>query len=444
MSKKLFTIHSALGVSLFTNRKGFTLVELLITMVVFVFVLAAASQVFTGLLTQFKQQSKITETNIEGIVGLEMMRRDIESAGYGLPWNIIGVTDTDADGNFWEHLPNYNEAAAAQAATFNDATFDIDGDGNDGEAPRAVVSGNNMTYAGSNNIFDGSDYLVIKAVNVATSAASSKWTHLRAGNAKRQWATPPGPDDFCTPSHPSCPTIDERVIVLAPADAARQALVVLGSGAWSNTYANTAAFSPGATETRFIYGVDPDTNLRMPFNRADYYILKFDTSGDDIVPARCAPNTGILRKAIVNQGAGTFAGGTLPLIDCVADMQMVLGLDMNANGTIGTYTNGTTAADAPGETESAAIADVTATLNNAALIRQRVREVRVYILAHEGQRDPNFTFSGFTTGSCATCVRVGLSAALGRDFEFSTSGITNWQNYRWKVYSLVVKPNNLR
>ena len=57
--------------SCITNHAGFTLVELLITMVVFVFVIAAASGVFTGLLTQFKQQSKIAETKIEGIVGLE-------------------------------------------------------------------------------------------------------------------------------------------------------------------------------------------------------------------------------------------------------------------------------------------------------------------------------------------------------------------------------------
>ena len=63
------------------KEAGFTLIELLITMVVFVLVIAAGSQIFTGLLTQFKQQSKIAETNIEGTVGLEILKQDIGHAG---------------------------------------------------------------------------------------------------------------------------------------------------------------------------------------------------------------------------------------------------------------------------------------------------------------------------------------------------------------------------
>ena len=73
------------------SEAGFTMVELMVTMVVFVLAIAAASQIFTKLLTQFKQQSKIAETNIEGIVGLDLLRQDIEHAGLGLPWNITGV-----------------------------------------------------------------------------------------------------------------------------------------------------------------------------------------------------------------------------------------------------------------------------------------------------------------------------------------------------------------
>ena len=47
------------------SEAGFTLTELLITMVVFVLAIAAASQMFTDF-NQFKQQSR-TETNIEGL-----------------------------------------------------------------------------------------------------------------------------------------------------------------------------------------------------------------------------------------------------------------------------------------------------------------------------------------------------------------------------------------
>src|SRR4030066_284586 len=138
------------------REAGFTLIELLITMVIFILVIAAGSQVFTGLLTQFKQQSKMAETNIEGIVGLEMLRQDLEHAGYGLPW--------------------YGLVAYSESATdpygFNDSTTTA--------APRAVLSENSATFIGPNSTFDGSDYLVIKAVNVGRNDACNKWTSLKA------------------------------------------------------------------------------------------------------------------------------------------------------------------------------------------------------------------------------------------------------------------------
>lgn len=401
-SRKLPTIYRLVS----ANQKGFTLVELMISMVLFVLVIVASSQIFTALLTQFKQQSKIAETNIEGVIGLEMMRRDIESAGYGLPWAIPAAVA-------------YNEATAAEAAAFNDCS---------GAAPcnppRAVTSGNGMVFISPNDIFNGSDYLVVKAVNVAPSAAAHRWTTLRTGNVKRVWGV--AADDF---------DATDRVIVISPGttDPTRQSLISVG-GAWWTTYNNTNPFAPDATdtETRFIYGIDPDTDLRMPFNRADYYIWRGGTSvADDRVPDRCAFNTGVLRKAVINQSAGTVVGGTLPLLDCVADMQAVFALDNDENGV---FENGV-----GGDAYSNDLAGLTAEQ-----IRRRVKEVRVYVLAHEGQFDSNFTFSGFTAGACATCVRVGLSNAFGRDFEFGASAITNWQNYRWKVYTLVVKPNNLR
>ncbi len=78
------------------SQKGFTLVELMVTMVIFLIVIVMAGNVFSILLGNFKQQSRMTESNIEGNVGLQMLRRDIEQAGYGLPWNLNGATYTEA------------------------------------------------------------------------------------------------------------------------------------------------------------------------------------------------------------------------------------------------------------------------------------------------------------------------------------------------------------
>jgi prepilin-type N-terminal cleavage/methylation domain-containing protein len=409
------------------REDGFSLVELMITMVVFVFVIAAASQVFTGLLTQFKQQSKIAETNIEGIVGLEILRRDIEHAGYGLPWNVTGAN--------WSDLPNYIEAESI-SCTPNTNDFD-DAPNN---APKAILSRNNASFSGcgANSIFNGSDYLVIKAVNITRSDTTQRWTRLRSGNEKRNGLSGDNFDDT------------DRVIVISPGstDANGMALVAYSSGGttyWHTTYDATSNFAPAdETETRVIYGLDPlDTTgepytRRMPFNRADYYIWRNSTStATDEVPDRCAPNTGVLIKAVIRQKNGQREN-PLPLLDCVADMQVVFGLDTDAtpDNVINCYVNN--------------LADSLATVD-AENIRNRIKEVRVYILAHEGQIDRAFTF---TPPIPASSIRVGESSAvlpggsctgvtvLGRDFDLS--GITNWQNYRWKVYTLVVKPNNLR
>ena len=397
------------------RESGFTLIELLITMVIFILVIAAGSQIFTGILTQFKQQSKIAETNIEGIVGLEILRQDLEQAGYGLPWNITGIVDADSDGNFWEHLAGYSEAVSTGSpdpANFNDATRDIDGDANDGEVPRAILGDNNTGL-------NGSDYLVIKSINVARNVTSQKWTHLRFGNVLTAWT----PDCENVNKNQNCTTNNTvRVIVLSPGstNANSRSLVVSATGAFFTQYNNTAGFVPlEAVETHIVYGADTSTDLIMPFNRADYYIRSTN------VPQRCAPNSGILEKVVLNQADGRLTN-FMPLLDCVADMQVIYRVDNNNDGTIDNTTDD--------------IATLTDTNGNGVIeaqeIREQIREVRVYILAHEGQYDSNYTYPNqvITVGEFGMGSNVDLAATIG----------TNWQNYRWKTHTIVVNPNNLR
>lgn len=389
------------------REAGFTLIELLITMVIFVIVIAAGSQIFTGLLVQFKQQSKAAETNIEGIVGLEILRQDIEHAGYGLPWVIpAGVT--------------YQEATTAPASTYNDAS----------NPPRALISGNNV---GTN----GSDYLVVKAVNVGENTACQKWTILK----ESPFTSPYNPRVW-SPTSENLDYSGENpyVTLLSTGTTSSSGRVLINNGATFSTRFSTITSSPWPPPTtdplRIVYGIDPDTNPWMPFNRADYYISIPAAN----MPQQCASNTGILYKNVLRHSDGAVAPlNQRPLIDCVANMQVIYGMDTNNDSAVNCYTNN--------------LADVLGTFD-ALNVRNQVKEVRVYILAHEGQRDVNYTFTNFTAGACATCVRVGESSAslpfgsctgesvLGLDFDLIT--IPNWQNYRWKVYTLVVKPNNIR
>lgn len=410
------------------REAGFTLVELLITMVVFLLVIAAASQVFTGLLTQFKQQSKIAETNIEGIIGLEILRRDIEHAGYGLPWNVTGVADSDGDGNLWDELANYDEAASIgctpNTADFNDASTITPG------APRAILSRNNASFSGcgANSIFNGSDYLVIKAANVARSDASQRWTYLRVDGLKT-W-TPDRENVNRTDTGDT--NNNARVIVISPGSTTANArsLVAGTGGIFFTMYGNVnaAPWQPtDTTDTRLVYGVDPDTNLRMPFNRADYWVHRETTNpATDEVPDRCAPNTGVLRKAVISQNNG-WRMAPLPLLDCVADMQVNFWLDTDGDGNI----NWPPSDDISGLT--------------AQQIRDQLKEIRVYIVAHEGQRDMNYDFSMNNTREALSSLEVlgGNSRTITFVNLKNQIGDPDYKYYRWKVYTLVAKPNNL-
>ena len=160
------------------------------------------------------------------------------------------------------------------------------------------------------------------------------------------------------------------------------------------------------------YGVSGSA-LRMPFNRADYYVRTRSSDNPN-----CAPGTGTLVKATVNHGDGGLT--EMPLITCVANMQVTFRLDTNADRIIDTDP-----------------VDSISTLTPIA-IKQQVKEVRVYILAHEGPRD-----NGYQHPVANRTVYVGDTGA-GQSIDLQTVvGDTTWQNYRWKMYSFVVKPRSL-
>ena len=377
------------------RQHGFTMVELLITMVIFVLTIAAASSIFVPLLTQFKQQSKIAETSIEGIVGIDILRRDIEQAGFGLPWNIPAAV-------------TYNEGSATVTPGFSFTTSNVlIDDSAANNPPRALASVNNTISP---------DYFVVKATSVPIHNAAIKWTHVTH--------TAAGTDEVKVWGSPVEDLVDDtdRVIALIPSRGSNpqsQRILVHNAGAFSalfNAASFPAAFAPASSgDLHLIYGVNPSFDLRMPFNRGDYYVR---TTGATI-PPRCAPGTGILMKSLIVHGnmagyAPGDRGPETPLIDCVADMQVIFQLDTDRDGAI----NGP-ADDISGLT--------------ALEVREQVREVRVYILTHEGQKDITYTYPD-------NMVTVGEFGS-GRTVDLST--ITDWENYRWKIYRLVVQPNNL-
>ena len=354
------------------NRRNaaFTLVELMIAMAIVMVVLYAAINFFIVSVRQYKVQTKITETNVEGILGLELFRQDLESLGYGLPWNNL-------------NLVGYSERTSGSAAllALNDSPT---------TAPRAVLSVDGATFTVNN-----SDYLVIKSARVGMSDAAGKWTTLTQANVKRMWS--PAGENLGN---------NDYVIVLAlgSTDADRRSLVT--SGTFYSQFNNTAGFVPVEPySANIVYGIDNGIPVR-PFNRAEYYI------DNTAVPQRCAPNTGVLVKAVVAHDASGTTPTLLPLLDCVADLQLVYGLDNNADGVVDNWTD---------------TLDTLGTPHTAADIRAQLAEVHVHILAQEGQRDDSYTYP-------ATTILVG-SKGFVNNFDVSA-----YRNYRWKFYNIVVRP----
>ena len=69
------------------KEKGLSIVELIITIFIVLLVLSGAYFTYTNLLKGFKKETISIETEMEKLVGSEILRLDIEHAGYGVGMN---------------------------------------------------------------------------------------------------------------------------------------------------------------------------------------------------------------------------------------------------------------------------------------------------------------------------------------------------------------------
>jgi prepilin-type N-terminal cleavage/methylation domain-containing protein len=372
-------------------NRGYSLVELIVVLLIFSITLLLITFSFNRILASSGQISKGAETDIGGLIGLELFRGDLELAGLGLPWSLPGVEYQEAPDalNLVSGCPDGCPRAAARL--FNDAGSP----GTPGNPPRAYVVGEGVGL-------NGSDYLVLKGTSLGMSLTARSWSYLNYSST--------GP--LIKPARSEIellPGQGDRVIVLRPGmaqDKPTRALVT-EAGKFSLVFdlPLPAAFRPEqAADTLLVYGIAPAdaAPLNFPFNRADYFI-----SRPKDISANCAPGTGTLYKATINQNGSTTR---YPLLDCVADLQSAV------------YLNGW-----PPEKPV-----------NAEVLRGYLKEVRVYLLAQQGRRDPGFSYP-VNDPSAALVVggRPWSAAELAQSFG------AQWRNYRWKIYSIVVQPKNL-
>ncbi|ACM21417.1 type IV pilus minor pilin PilW [Geotalea daltonii FRC-32] len=391
------------------NKKGYTLVELLVVMAIFITVIMISSSAFEKITQTAGQQSRSVETQIEGQVGLNLMRFDIEHAGYGLPWSFrspLTYPEVDVTAGFL--------ADGIDSNSFNDMVS-LGPD----KIPKAIASATSTTT--------GIDYLVVKSTMASINATSKKWSFVNysvnesggiATNESyiKQWSTLS--DNFVN---------GENVVTLINITNQKAGTIdrqLANDGAafyysYAGLFPATDAYKPVTPSQIFtVYGID-DKPLRMPYNRADFYVNRPSN-----VPSSCNPGTGVLYKGVAVHTTGGFV--QYPLLDCVGDMQVAFELDLLNDGNI-TY-----AKNLDGYT--------------AKTIRESLKRVRVYILAHEGGRDRNFIYPVNDTSKALVVGDPAFTVSFGRIWSAADLAARfgpDWQNYRWKIYTLAIKPTNL-
>ena len=374
--------------SMMRSKQGFSLLEILIAIAVLGIVMAMSGQLLEHMVVGQKKQAVITINQFEASLGLEMLRNDVSNAGFGLADEFKGV--------------NYQEASDAPATQFN----------NTSDVPKAIQHENKISASG---YIQNSDYLVIRSPAVGMDSAAGKWTNITSAGLHK-WGDPYDPYlDMKS---------DDYMVVIKPRTQAGGKSKLFVSQEKQGKYAfmlNDTDLTNGSDGERLYlaFGMGK-TEPTMPFNRADYYVRRPDNP-DEVNP-NCAPGTGILYKDVI--GDKDKNGDPIrpyPLIDCVANMQVVFRLDTNTDGIPDPPVNDISGLDAY-------------------KIKEQIKEVHIYILAHEGIKDKSYR-----SEIANPAFTVGPSASLGTVVDLSAldgSSTDAWKRYRWITYKIVVKPKS--
>ncbi|MBF0566150.1 MAG: prepilin-type N-terminal cleavage/methylation domain-containing protein [Nitrospirae bacterium] len=444
MKKSRFLIRAVRG------DRGFTIAELLVTMFIVAAILGSVVASFLTLARSFKSETKSTESQMESVLSLELLRFDLEEAGYGLPEGKLSngtcsppLSSSAVTFNnipYLEYPAGYTPADAANYTpnkyTTDPASFnDSQGAATSGCEPRPIVLDHNTNFTPSNA--NGSDVLVIKSLLVDRSDTSRKWTLLDSTGKYVVWNDTKWDLTVNT----------DRAIMVS---STRQLL--------NGGFTFVAAPSPVPTtpgQFNIIYGVNSTTNLRMPFNRVDYYLQRACSRITSTTctapypqhpyPQQCHPSGYTLYRGVLSQVNGTRT--EQPVMDCVIDFQVALGIDTNCTDTIGTGCTGTLTwcrynrtcnSSSDPNCTAAPCTDPTINpmtyLDTAQHIRQYLKQVKAFVLTHDGKMDPNFTYSN-------TSITIGDADITLKTYNLTA--LPNYANYRWKLQKIDLKLNSL-
>jgi prepilin-type N-terminal cleavage/methylation domain-containing protein len=382
-----------------SDERGYTLAELVLVMMIFSVVMTLISVSFSNILKSSSAIMKSSDSDIGGLIGLELLRSDLESAGFGLPWSLPGRPPAGI---------SYKETALGEMVTGYPGTAASSYNDSPPDLPRAYQAGDRVGV-------NGSDYLVLKGTAVGMTRVSRSWGYLNYSSTGS--ILKPGKSGMELSLNKS----DRAIVLKSGVESGVPTRELVTSTPDSTVFTLELngtlpnGFMPQSRRDSYlVYGVaalEKDASsthlmLNFPYNRADYYIGGKESGGT------CAPNTGVLYKTTINHNGGAKA---YPILDCVADLQVVFMLETSNDGT--------------------PVKEYDISAYDAAELRGLLREVRVYVMAQQGRVDPGYNYPMPDPGNVI---------ALG-DRRWSASDFLQkgWQHYHWKVYSIVVQPKNL-
>lgn len=370
------------------SENGFSFLEFLISLAILIVVIGIPFKIFVHEVKQTVKEVGISKKTLENIPVLEIIRKDIETAGFGLPWNLNSMI--------------YSEATSSGATLYSfDPTLFNDSPGN---VPRAIVGKRDS----SGKQFS---YLVLKGSVLGLNKASKHWTYINKDNALNIWPS-------SSPSNYNNIKRGDNVILM---NANNRALVggslyftISKDADKSDTNPSDYGLPWLQRSVYVIYGINNSltgsNSLRAPFNRIDYRLYSQVNS-----PSDCAYGTYTLARAVMRQSDGSVVN--YPLLHCVADFQVYFELDTNGDGVIDNCTQDLTSFSAK-------------------QIRKELKEVRVFLLVQNGIKDMNYSFPYST-------VSVGDNSSICGAQSFDMTRIHDYMHYRWKVLSVVAVPKNL-
>ena len=336
------------------RQRGMTMVELMVSLAIVMLIIGAATTAYLKLLRTYRTQGRLAESYMANLTGLEMLRYDIEMAGFGLPASLTaGATYTEAAA----HGAN-TPAPPYDPSTLNDAV---------NPAPRAFVQ---LDNGGANS----SDVLAIKSSAANLNPTSKKWSMIsRAGSGFQwsnygeaaaldpSWTLPPSPADMFIILDNTYLQVDSiQWVVLY-----FQCVTTPNTGYYNDAPPSRAPRSRHPTQSvYYMYGLDNSATHSMPFNRVDYYLDKIHPNFQAVAPQ--TPTHCIEARSTRR----TARSSKLPCIDCVRDFQVAFGLD-------------TSGVDANTIQWQSNLAGLTA-----AEIQQQLREVRVFGSTRKGSETP--------------------------------------------------------